>query len=103
MRLARRAGGSASVRDRRALRCQSHRLTDHDLKRALCARHGIPELWIVNLVDGIGEVRRSPGPDGYASVATAGRTGVLEPKLLSGARIKVVAKAEPRSKDLQKS
>lgn len=62
---------------------------DRDVKRALYARQGIPELWIVNLVNGDVEVCRSPGPDGYASVTTVGRTDVLEPELLPGARIKV--------------
>jgi Uma2 family endonuclease len=62
---------------------------DRDVKRALYARHGIRELWIVNLVDGDVEVCRSAGPDGYASVTTVGRTGVLEAELLPGARIKV--------------
>jgi Uma2 family endonuclease len=62
---------------------------DQDVKRALYARNGIRELWIVNLVDGDVEVCRSPGPDGYASVTTVGRSGVLEPKQLPGARILV--------------
>ena len=62
---------------------------DRDVKRALYARHGIRELWIVNLVDRDVEVCRSPGPDGYASVTTVGRDGALEPELLPGARIGV--------------
>jgi Uma2 family endonuclease len=62
---------------------------DRDVKRALYARHGIAEFWIVNLVKGDVEVCRSPGPDGYASVTAVGRAGVLEPALLPGAQIKV--------------
>lgn len=62
---------------------------DRDVKRALYARHGIGEFWIVDLVNRNVEVCRSPGPDGYASVTTAGRTDVLEPELLPGAGIKV--------------
>ena len=62
---------------------------DRDVKRALYAPHGIPELWIVNLAEGIVEVCRSPGPDGYAAVTTAGRPDILEPERLPGAAIKV--------------
>jgi Uma2 family endonuclease len=62
---------------------------DRGVKRALYARHGISEFWIINLVDGDVEVCRSPGRDGYASVTTFGRDAVLEPELLPGARIRV--------------
>ncbi len=62
---------------------------DRDVKRALYPRLGIRELWIVDLVNREIEVCRSPGSDGYASVTTVGRTGVLEPELLAGAGIKV--------------
>jgi Uma2 family endonuclease len=62
---------------------------DRDVKRLLYARNGVRELWIVNLVDGYVEVCRTPGPDGYASITRLDRSGVLEPELLPGARIKV--------------
>jgi Uma2 family endonuclease len=62
---------------------------DRGVKRALYARYGIPELWIVNLVDRTVEVCRSPGPDGYASVTMAERGAVLEPERVPGARISV--------------
>ena len=60
-----------------------------DVKRALYARHGIRELWIVDLVNRDVEVCRSPGSNGYASVTSVGRTGLLEPQRLPGAGIKV--------------
>ena len=62
---------------------------DRGVKRALYARNGIRELWIVNLADRQVEVCRSPGPDGYASVTVIDRGGELEPELLPGARIPV--------------
>lgn len=62
---------------------------DRGIKRALYARHGIPEFWIVNLIDRTVEVCRSPSPDGYASVTTADRSAILEPERISVARISV--------------
>ena len=62
---------------------------DRAVKRALYARHGIPEFWIVNLAANEVEVCRGPAGDQYASVARVGREGILEPELLPGAAIPV--------------
>jgi len=64
---------------------------DRTVKRALYARHRIPEFWIVNLAAGEVDVCRSPSGDHYASVSRVGRADVLEPELLPGARIPVAA------------
>ena len=64
---------------------------DRNVKRSLYARHGIPEIWIVNLVAGEVEVCRSPEGDQYAAVSRVGREGVLEPQLLPGVAIPVAA------------
>ena len=60
---------------------------DRAVKRALHARHAIPEFWIVNLASGEVEVCREPKSDGYAVVERVGRGGALEPRLLPGVRI----------------
>jgi Uma2 family endonuclease len=62
---------------------------DRAVKRALYARHAIPELWIVDLTSGEVEVCRAAKADGYAAVERVGRDGVLEPELLPGVRIQV--------------
>ena len=64
---------------------------DRAVKRALYARHAIPELWIVDLNAGEVEVCRQPGANGYAAVARVGRDGVLEPEMLAGVRIQAAA------------
>ena len=64
---------------------------DRDVKRSLYARHGVPEVWIVNLAANEVEVCRAPTGDQYASVAHVGRDGILEPELLSGVAIAVAA------------
>lgn len=38
---------------------------DREVKGPLYARAGVPELWIVNLVDDVVEVSTEPGPEGY--------------------------------------
>jgi Uma2 family endonuclease len=53
----------------------------HDRRRKapLYARHGIPELWIVDLRAGSVEVHREPSGDAYRSLARLGRDGSVLP------------------------
>lgn len=60
---------------------------DRAIKRALYARHGIPEFWIVNLQANIVEVCRKPAGEAYTNISTIERGGTLEPQLLPGAAI----------------
>jgi Uma2 family endonuclease len=60
---------------------------DRTVKRALYARHAIPEFWIVDLTAGEIEMCRQPQADGYATVDRAGRDAVLQPQLLPGVHI----------------
>lgn len=62
---------------------------DRAVKRALYARHGIPEFWIVNLAAAEVEVCRVPGGDQYTELSHVGRGGVLQPALLPGVAIPV--------------
>jgi Uma2 family endonuclease len=62
---------------------------DRAVKRALYARHGIPEFWIVNLSARDVEVCRGPDGDHYASVERIGRDGALAPEMLPGVVIAV--------------
>jgi Uma2 family endonuclease len=62
---------------------------DRTVKLPLYARHGVPEVWIVDLEGGTVEVCREPAADGYAVVSRAGVGEVLEPALLPGLRIAV--------------
>jgi Uma2 family endonuclease len=63
---------------------------DRAVKRALYARHAIPELWIVDLTAGEVEVCRQPRSDAYAKVERVTRDGVLEPERLPGVVIRLV-------------
>ena len=60
---------------------------DRAIKRALYARHGIPEFWIVNLQANNVEVCRMPAGEAYTDISTVERDGTLEPQLLPGAAI----------------
>jgi Uma2 family endonuclease len=59
------------------------------IKLPLYARHGIPEVWIVDVESGMVELHRKPAGDGYAIVLSAEPGEVLEPTLLPGLRIAV--------------
>jgi len=62
---------------------------DREVKLALYARHGVPEVWIVDLAARAVEIHRKPEQETYAEVATRGRSETLQPFSLPGVRISV--------------
>ena len=52
---------------------------DRLTKVPLYARHGIPEVWLMNLVEGHVAVYRDPAPDGYRSLTIARAGDELRP------------------------
>jgi Uma2 family endonuclease len=69
---------------------------DRSHKGSLYARAGIPDYWIVNLVDRVLEVYREPAPDAaapfgwrYGSVEVLGAAAAVAPLAAPGARILV--------------
>lgn len=80
------AGGHPTAADVRLLVEVAHGVLAHDRgsKLALYARHGVPEVWIVDLVGRAVEICRGPGLEGYAERrrATGGMaTPILMPEL----------------------
>jgi Uma2 family endonuclease len=61
---------------------------DRSVKRALYARHGIPEFWIVNLIAREVEVCRAPVGEEYTAISRVGAGATLEPACLPGAVIR---------------
>jgi Uma2 family endonuclease len=60
---------------------------DRVVKLPLCARHKIPEVWIVDVENGAIEVHREPDGDRYRRVSRPGRDEVLSPELLPDVRL----------------
>jgi Uma2 family endonuclease len=63
---------------------------DRGPKLALYARHGVPEVWIVDLVGRAVELCRGPGPEGYAERRRI-TEGMATPTLVAGLEIDVAA------------
>jgi Uma2 family endonuclease len=61
---------------------------DRGPKLALYARHGVPEVWIVDLVGRTVEICRIPGPDGYAERRLF-RDGLATPAQVSGLTVDI--------------
>ena len=59
-------------------------------KLALYTRHGVPEVWIVDLAGRAVEVCREPGPEGYAERRRV-TEGIATPTLVPGVAIDVAA------------
>ena len=74
--------------------CSSSKVADSSLafvrgpKLALYARHGVPEVWIVDLVGRALEICRAPGPEGYGDRRRV-TEGVATPTLVTGLAIDV--------------
>lgn len=64
---------------------------DRQTKAPLYARHGIPELWVVDLGGERVEVHREPSPDGYRLVRVFGRGQQLAPVFAPDTSIEVDA------------
>lgn len=62
---------------------------DRRVKLPLYARAGVPEVWIVDLPQGVVQVFREPGAAGYASERPVGRDGTVAPAALPDAAIAV--------------
>jgi Uma2 family endonuclease len=63
---------------------------DRLVKLPLYARHGVPEVWIVDLAGGVVEEHRAPAEGAYGVVERAGREAVLAVPGLAGASLAVV-------------
>jgi Uma2 family endonuclease len=68
---------------------------DRQVKAPLYARHGIGELWLIDLERGQVEVCRRPGPEGYAEVVVAGPGDVLSPLALPDVSLPVAEMLVP--------
>lgn len=60
---------------------------DRNIKVPLYARHGIPEVWLIDLENGKMDVFRSPAGEIYSDVASTTRPGVTPISLLSGVAV----------------
>jgi Uma2 family endonuclease len=60
---------------------------DREVKLPLYARHGIPEVWIVDLDNGLLRTCRNPQGELYTEVVETARPGLLSPQALPGLSI----------------
>lgn len=61
-------------------------LSDRRRKLPLYARHGIAEVWLIDLVQQVVEVCREPGPNGFAA-RSVHREGTITASQIDGVRI----------------
>lgn len=62
---------------------------DRKIKLPLYASHGIPEVWVVNLIEGVIEVLREPSGREYRKTLRLSRADELSSVTLSGLKISV--------------
>ncbi|MCO6416982.1 Uma2 family endonuclease [Siccirubricoccus sp. KC 17139] len=64
---------------------------DRDVKLPLYAKHGVPEVWIVNLTEGLIEVYRDPKDEAWLTTRRVMPGETVEPAALPGLRLAVDA------------
>ncbi|MGD2115677.1 MAG: Uma2 family endonuclease [Acidobacteriota bacterium] len=69
----------------------SSRSFDAEIKAPLYARHGVPELWLIDLGAATIAVHREPSPDGYRTVETRSGGDALSPRAFPVVRLTVPA------------
>lgn len=62
---------------------------DRKAKIPLYSRHGLPEVWLVNLREDVLEIYRRPSPRGYLDVRQLGRGKTVFPQAFPDLKIKV--------------
>ena len=60
---------------------------DRDIKVPLYARHGIAEVWLVDLAGGVVEIHLEPGIQGYRKILRPDRSETISPALLSAVQL----------------
>jgi Uma2 family endonuclease len=60
---------------------------DRDVKIPLYARHGIPEVWLVDVQNQALSIYLDPGPKGYRRLLTPGKGEIISPVLLPRAKV----------------
>lgn len=60
---------------------------DRTVKAPLYARHGVPELWVVDLENGQVHFHRHPEGDAYADISSTGQPGITPIAALAGASV----------------
>lgn len=60
---------------------------DRRVKVPLYARHGVPEVWVIDLENGLVHFHRSPAGDAYAEISASERPGVTPVAALPGVAI----------------
>ena len=62
---------------------------DREVKMPMYARHGIPEVWLVDIEAGLVEVYAGPAIEGYQEISQVGRGGILSPQAFPGLDVAV--------------
>ena len=60
---------------------------DREIKLPLYARHGVPEVWLIDLKGGMLEIYLEPGSKGYRKLLRPDRREAITPSLVEGVRL----------------